>query len=71
MKMALFGHSGSHTSQLMHSSVIIKAMVDSSPFFGQHKAQHAGRDKLSDIPAQVVDLTHQGARDALINIQGV
>jgi hypothetical protein len=24
--MALFGHSGSHTAQLMHSSVIIKAM---------------------------------------------
>src|SRR5664279_1980016 len=25
--MASFGHSGSHTSQLMHSSVIIKAMI--------------------------------------------
>jgi hypothetical protein len=30
MKMAALGHSGSHTSQLMHSSVIIKAMVDSA-----------------------------------------
>jgi hypothetical protein len=26
-KMASFGHSGSHTSQLMHSSVIMRAII--------------------------------------------
>ena len=31
MKMALLGQTGSHTSQLMHSSVIISAMIYTTP----------------------------------------
>ena len=57
-EIALFGHSGSQTSQLMHSSVIIKAMAQSL-CAGAHGATAPVRRFLPKL----IDLVLQGKID--------
>src|SRR3990172_10845557 len=69
--MASFGHSGSHTSQLMHSSVIISAMTYArsallaaylSDFRGEALGDVRGNE-LADIAAEDRNFAHQGRRN--------
>ena len=52
--MASFGHSGSHTSQLMHSSVIISA-TDEDPLreARAHGGFDGGMDELRNLAAEL------------------
>src|SRR5262245_23199197 len=63
--MAWFGHSGSHTSQLMHSSVISRAMLRnvSSTLHAVQARKNARIDEVADIASQGRDLAHHGGGD--------
>src|SRR5476649_2140912 len=60
--IASFGHSGSHTSQLMHSSVIISAILLPAHLadLGLDARFHKGLDELADVSAQSRDFAHYG-----------
>src|SRR5262249_20399527 len=72
--MAWFGHSGSHTSQLMHSSVISKAMR----FFerqsvGAQAAQARQDDRIDErgyVTAEQRNLAHDRSGDEHVLLAG-
>src|ERR1700709_1890452 len=78
IEIASFGHSGSHTSQLMHSSVMIRDMLGLSSrlWVGRNLTDfvfqplfHRWKHELADIAAKLRNLAHDGSRNKLILVR--
>src|SRR5206468_2861581 len=80
MEIAPLGHSGSQTSQLMHWSVILRAMPSLSPGearlgraapdLGLHALHRERMHEGRDIASEDRDLAHDGRREEEVLVRG-